>query len=107
MNRSQGYPTTAFVVEGRGFPPGQHLVVTLSEIGPPPGNDPLFSTTSAFRPVTTASGTFKAPISQLYSGSLQLGLVTVQVTAPGGADVRTQFMVLPPGAPPAGAPPGQ
>jgi len=107
MSRSQGYPTTRFVVEGQGFPPRQQLVVTLSEIGPPPGNDPLFSTTSAFRPVTTASGTFKAPISQLYSGSLQLGLVTVQVTAPGGADVRTQFMVLPPGAPPAGAPPGQ
>jgi hypothetical protein len=105
MNRSQGDPTADFTVEGQGFPPGQRLVVTLSEIGPPPGNNQLFSTTSTVRPVTTADGTFKAPISQLYSGSLQPGLVTVQVTAPGGSNVQTQFMVLPPGAPPAGAPP--
>ena len=80
-------------------------MVKLSEISPPPGNNPLFRTTSTFRPVATASGTFKAPISQLYSGPLQLGLFTVQVTAPGGSNVQTQFMVLPPGAPPAGAPP--
>jgi serine/threonine protein kinase len=104
MNQSQGDPAAPFIVEGHGFPPGQPVVVKLSEVGPPPGNNPLFSTTSTFRPVTTTSGTFKAPISQLYSGSLQPGLVTVQVTAPGG-DVQTNFMVLPPGAPPAGAPP--
>jgi hypothetical protein len=104
MNQSQGDPAAPFIVEGHGFPPGQPVVVKLSEVGPPPGNSPLFSTTSTFRPVTTTSGTFKAPISQLYSGSLQPGLVTVQVTAPGG-DVQTNFMVLPPGAPPAGAPP--
>ena len=107
MNQSQGDPTTDFIVEGQGFAPGQSLVVKLSEIGPPPGNNPLLSTTSTFRPVTTTSGTFKAPISQLYSGSLQPGLVTVQVTEPGGSNVQTQFMVLPAGAPPAGAPPGQ
>jgi serine/threonine protein kinase len=107
MNQSQGDPTAPFAVEGHGFPPGQPVVVELSEVGPPPGNDPLFSTTSTVRPVTTASGTFQASISQLYSGSLQPGLVTVQVTALGGSDVQTQFMVLPPGAPPAGAPPGQ
>ena len=105
MNQSQGDPAAPFVVEGHGFPPGQPVVVKLSEVGPPPGNSPLFSTTSTFRPVTTTSGTFNASISQLYSGSLQPGLVTVQVTAPGGSNVQTNFMVLPPGAPPAGAPP--
>ena len=105
MNQSQGDPAAPFVVEGHGFPPGQPVVVKLSEISPPPGNNPLFRTTSTFRPVATASGTFKAPISQLYSGSLQPGLVTVQVTASGGSNVQTNFMVLPPGAPPAGAPP--
>ena len=104
MNQSQGDPAAAFVVEGQGFPPGQPVVVKLSEVGPPPGNNPLFSATSTFRPVTTSSGTFQAPVSQLYSGSLQPGLVTVQVTAPGGSNVQTKFMVLPPGAPPAGAP---
>jgi serine/threonine protein kinase len=105
MNRSQGDPSADFVVEGRSFPPGQPVVVKLSEVGPPPGNAPLFSTTSTVTPVTTTSGTFQAPVSQLYSGSLQPGLVTVQVTASGGSNVQTNFMVLPPGAPPAGAPP--
>ena len=105
MNQSQGDPAADFIVEGHGFPPGQPVVVKLSEVGPPPGNNPLLSTTSTVRPVTTTSGTFKAPVSQLYSGSLQPGLVTVQVTAPGGSKVQTQFMVLPAGAPPAGAPP--
>jgi serine/threonine protein kinase len=106
MNRSQGDPTADFIVEGHGFAPGQRLVVKLSEVSPPAlGNSQLFSTTSTVSPVTTTSGTFQAPISQLYSGSLQPGLVTVQVTAPGGSDVQTNFMVLPPRAPPAGAPP--
>jgi serine/threonine protein kinase len=105
MNQSQGDPATPFIVEGHGFPPGQPVVVKLSEVGPPPGNNPLFSTTSTFRPVTTTSGTFTAPVSQLYSGSLPPGLVTIQVTAPGGSNAATNFMVLPPGAPPAGAPP--
>jgi hypothetical protein len=105
MNRSQGDPTADYTVEGQDFPPGQPVVITLSEVGPPPGNSPLFSSTSTVRPVATTSGTFKALISQVYSGSLQPGLVTVQVTAPGGSNAATQFMVLPPGAPPAGAPP--
>jgi serine/threonine protein kinase len=105
MNRSQGDPAADFIVEGHGFPPGQPVVVKLSEVSPPPGNNALLSTTSTFRPVTTTSGTFKALISQLYPGSLQPGLFTVQVTAPGGSHAQTNFMVIPPGAPPAGAPP--
>jgi hypothetical protein len=105
MNQSQGDPAAPFIVEGHGFRPGQRLVVKLSEVGPPPGNNPVFSTTSTFSPVTTTGGTFQAQVSQLYSGSLQPGLVTVQVTAPGGSGAATNFMVLPPGAPPAGAPP--
>ncbi len=105
MNQSQGDPNAPFVVEGRGFPPGQHLVVILSGVGPPPGNKPLLSVTSTFEPVTTANGTFKVPVSDLYSRPLQLGLFTVRVTAPGGSHASTQFMVLPPGAPPVGGPP--
>jgi hypothetical protein len=107
MNRSQGDPSATFIVEGKDFPPGQQVTVMLSEIGPPPENKPLLSITSTFKPVTTANGTFKVPVSQLYSGPLQLGLFTVQVTAPGGSQAQTQFMVLPPGAPPAGSLPGQ
>jgi len=105
MNQSQGDPSAEFIVEGQGFPPGQPVAVKLSEIGPPPGNKLLLNVTSTFKPVTAANGTFKVLVSQLYSGPLQLGLFTVQVTAPGGSNVQTQFMVLPPGAPPAGAPP--
>ena len=105
MNQSQGDSAAPFVVEGHGFPPGQRLVVELSEVGPPPGNTPLLSVTSTSKPVTTANGTFTVPVSQLYSGSLQPGLFTIQVTAPGGSHAQTNFMVLPPGAPPAGAPP--
>jgi len=107
MNQSQGDPSATFIVEGQGFPPGQQVTVGLSEIGPPPENKPLFSVTSAVKPVTAANGTFKVPVSELYSGSLEPGLVTVQVTAPGGSQTETQFMVLPPGAPPAGSLPGQ
>jgi serine/threonine protein kinase len=102
MNRSQGDPSAAFVVEGRGFPPGQPVVVMLSEIGPPPANKPLVNVTSAVRPVTGADGAFKVPVSQLYSGPLQLGLFTVQVTAANGSQAQTQFMVIPAGAAPSG-----
>jgi serine/threonine protein kinase len=105
MSQSQGDPSAPFVVEGHGFPPGQPVMVMLSEIGPPPGNKPLLSVTSTFRPVAGADGMFRVPVRQLYSGALQLGLFTVQVTEPGGRQAQTEFMVLPPGAPPAGAPP--
>jgi len=105
MNQSQGDPSAAFVVEGHGFPPGQPVLVMLSEIGPPPGNKPLLDVTSEFRPVAAADGTFRVPVRQLYSGALQPGLVTVHVTASDGSQAQTEFMVLPPGAPPAGAPP--
>jgi hypothetical protein len=104
MNQSQGDPSASFVVEGHGFSPGQPVTVMLSEIGPPPDNKPLFNVTSTVRPVAGANGTFQVPVSQLYSGPLQLGLVTVQVTASNGSQEKTAFMVIPPGAAP---PPGQ
>jgi serine/threonine protein kinase len=103
MNQSQGDPSADFIVEGQGFRPGQPLTVMLSEIGPPPDTKLLFNVTSTVRPVPAANGTFKVPVSRLYSGPLQLGLVTVQVTAAGGSQDRTTFMVIPPGAAP---PPG-
>jgi len=106
MNQSQGDPSAAFVVEGRGFPPRTALLVKLSEIGPPAQNKPLLSITSTFQPVTSADGTFKVLVSELYPGRLPLGLVTVQVTAPGRTQAQTEFMVVPPGAlPPGGGPP--
>ena len=96
MNQSQGDPNTTFVVEGQDFPPGQPVTVSLSELDPQ--NQPLIDVTSTFKPVTAANGTFKVRVSQLYSGSLKLGLFTVRVTAPGGIQAQTEFMVLPSGA---------
>ncbi|HEV2537070.1 MAG TPA: serine/threonine-protein kinase [Streptosporangiaceae bacterium] len=97
MNRSQGYPDSSFVVEGSGFSPRATLTVKLSELDP--NNNAVFSQTSADQPVTGQDGTFKVAFSQLYSGSLQLGLVSVSVTDPSGHAVGTQFMVIPSGAP--------
>jgi hypothetical protein len=104
MNKSRGYPDTSFVVEGRGFPPRATLTVKVSEVDPT--NNKVFSLTSANMPVASSGGMFQVPVARLYHGSLQLGLVTVTVTGPGGQPVATQFMVIPPGAPlTAGQPP--
>ena len=54
--------------------------------------------------LTGSDGTFKVSFAQLYQGTLQLGLVTVPVTGPGGEAFDTQFMVIPPGAPLDGGP---
>jgi serine/threonine protein kinase len=104
MNTNRGYPDTSFVVRGRGFAPRTTLTVMVSEIDP--GNVKLFSETSADQPVTGSDGTFQAPVAQFYHGPLQRGLVTVSVTGPGGHSFDTQFMVIPPGAPLNGGPPG-
>ena len=104
MNNNRGYFDTSFVVEGRGFSPRTTLTVRVSEIDP--ANNKVFSETSADQPVTGSDGTFQAPVARLYHGTLQLGLVTVSVTGPGGHSFDTQFMVIPPGAPLNGPPPG-
>jgi hypothetical protein len=103
MNKNRGFPDTAFVLEGGGFAPRAPLTIHVSEIDP--GNNPLFSQTAADRPVTSADGTFKVSLAQLYHGQLQLGLVSVTVTGPSGQAFDTQFMVIPAGAPPNGGPP--
>jgi hypothetical protein len=103
MDKNRGYASTAFVVEGGGFASGTPLTVHVSEIDP--SNNQLFSQTSADRPVAGSDGTFKVAFARLYHGTLQLGLVTVTVTGPGGEGFDTQFMVIPDGAPLDGGPP--
>ena len=97
MNRSQGYPSTAFVVEGGGFAPHSSLTVRLTELDP--SNKQIVDFTSPDKPVTGADGTFMIPVSQLYSNSLQLGQFTVEVTGSGGHTTSTEFIVIPEGAP--------
>ena len=103
MDKNRGYPDTAFVVEGGGFASRTPLTVHVSEIDP--SNNKLFGVTSADRPVTGADGTFRVSFARLYQGTLQLGLVTVTVTGPGGEAFDTQFMVIPQGASLDGGPP--
>ncbi len=97
MNRSQGYPSTAFVVEGGGFAPHSSLTVRLTELDP--SNKQIVDFTSPDKPVTGADGTFMIPVSRLYSNSLQPGQFTVDVTGSGGHTTSTQFIVIPEGAP--------
>jgi hypothetical protein len=105
VNQSQGPPTAPFTVRGSGFAPGAQVTFLVSEVGPPPQSKPLFSVTSTYHAVAGPDGTFSVPVSQLYAGPLQQGLVTINATAPGAGTPQTQFMVLPLGQPPAGAPP--
>ena len=93
-------------MRGSGFAPHAPVTFTVSEIDPPPELKDLFSVTSSYHAVTLPDGTFSVTVKQLYPDPLQLGLVTVTATGPGGPAAQTRFMVLPPGAPPAGAPPG-
>jgi hypothetical protein len=97
MNRSQGYPSTAFVVEGGGFAPHSSLTVRLTEIDP--SNKPIVDITAPVQPVTGADGTFKISVSQIDSSPLPLGMASVEVTGPSGHTISTGFMVIPEGAP--------
>jgi hypothetical protein len=103
VGQSQGSPTTAFTVQGSDFTPGSSVTFTVSEIDPSGKN--LFSATSPHNVTVGRDGTFRVAVSQLYSAPLSGGLVTITASAPGGAPASTQFMVIPPGPPPGGAPP--
>jgi hypothetical protein len=99
MNRSYGYPDTAFVVQGGDFAPRTRVSATLSEISPPPPLQ-IIPTTAPVTLVTGQDGTLRIPVGRLHTGSLPLGMVTVKVTAPGGPDLTTHFIVIPTGVPP-------
>ena len=83
MNRSLGYPSTAFVVEGAGFAPHSSLTVWLTG-KPDPIEQADVNVTSPVKPVIGADGTFRSAISQLFPDSLQLGQFTVEVTGSDG-----------------------
>jgi serine/threonine protein kinase len=102
VNQSQGTPSTAFVVRGSKFAPGASVTFMLSEIGPPPEQKDLVSTTSPVHVVVGPDGTFRVRVSQLYSGPLQLGQFTVTATTPSGSRADTTFMIIPAQPPPGG-----
>jgi serine/threonine protein kinase len=92
---SSGSADAAFEVRGTGFDPGAALTVTLTELDPQ--NNPILDVVSNVKPVAGQGGTFSFPISRVYSGALELGLLTVDVREPNGQRASTEFMVLPPG----------
>jgi serine/threonine protein kinase len=102
VNVSQGTAGTSFVIQGSGFAPQALVTFRLTEVGPPPDQKNLLSLTSPDQVRVGADGTFRVPVSQLYSSSLQLGLVTVDASAPGGLPASTQFVIIPPGPAPSG-----
>jgi len=93
---SKGAANAAFAVRGSGFVPGASVTVNLTEVDP--GNNLVLNATSRVEPVVGRDGTFSFAISRVYTGSFQLGLVTVKVTEAGGRHADTQFQVRPPGA---------
>jgi hypothetical protein len=94
---SAGSADASFVVKGTGFGPGAPVTVTLTGLGP--ANNTILQTTSRVRPVVGQNGTLRFTISQVYPGSLPMGLFTVEVREAGGYRASTEFMVIPPGAP--------
>jgi len=105
VNVSQGTAATVFVLQGSGFAPRALVTFRLTEVGPPPDQKNLLSLTSPDQVRVGADGMFRVPVSQLYPGSLPLGLVTVAAAAPVGLPASTQFMIIPAVPPGGGAPP--
>jgi serine/threonine protein kinase len=103
VNQSRGLADTAFAVQGNHFTPGSSVTFTVSEVDP--GGNSLFRATSPLSVTVAPDGTFRVEISKLYSSPLSLGLVTVEASGPGGAHASTEFMIVPDGPPPGGAPP--
>jgi serine/threonine protein kinase len=101
---SQGVAATAFTVQGSNFAPGASVTFTLREVGPPPEAKNLLGLTSPYHATADRDGTFRVRVSRLYSGPLQQGEITVVASA-AGHRASTEFMIIPAGPPPGGAPP--
>jgi serine/threonine protein kinase len=102
VKQSQGTAATPFTVQGTGFTPGSSVTFVVSEVDP--GGKSLFSATPSVTVAIRPDGTFRVAVSRLYSGPLSLGLVTVDASG-AGRHASTEFMVIPSGPPPGGAPP--
>ncbi|HYY18682.1 MAG TPA: hypothetical protein VE864_07555, partial [Streptosporangiaceae bacterium] len=93
VQRSQGTAGDTWIVRASGFEPGQPVKVVLSFNSPPPVV-PAQKFSRNVR-VTPSAGTFQLNINQLFPSTLRLGLFNVQVTATGGREATTTFMVIP------------
>src|SRR6476620_10832702 len=93
VKQSQGTTGTAWLVQASGFESGQPVTVALG-FNSPPQIVPAQTFTRTVR-ITPSAGTFRLNINQLFPSTLRLGLFSVQVTAPGGREASTTFMVIP------------
>jgi serine/threonine protein kinase len=93
VQRSQGTAGDTWIVGASGFEPGQPVKVVLS-FNSPPSVAPAQKFTRNVH-ITPSAGTFQLNINQLFPSALRLGLFNVQVTAPGGREATTTFMVIP------------
>ncbi len=95
--QSLGTATTPWIVRGSGFAPGTPVTVSLTWHSPPPSNE-TFDHRAPVKPVVAKDGALRLDISQIFPGSLRLGLFEVHVTGAGGAKATTSFIVIPPGS---------
>ena len=93
VKQSQGTAGGTWIVRASGFEPGKPVTVTL-RFNPPPQGPSAQKFTKTVH-VTPSAGTFQLNINQLFPGALDFGLFNVQVTAPGGREATTTFMVIP------------
>ncbi len=97
MSQKQGDPLSSFVVEGRDWPPGSIVTVTLDGVR-----------RSAAQDFVDGAGAFNYVINQghrLFGFGIPLGSYKVVVRGPNGLHASARFTVIPP--PPGGPPPPQ
>ncbi len=95
MVQPAGNPDDTFSVKGSGFAPQASVTVSLRWDEPPAmGNESVYRT-AAIKPVADRSGTLRFTVNRLFPGAIQLGHFFVVVTAPGGQQSKTEFIVLP------------
>jgi serine/threonine protein kinase len=95
--QSLGPADASWVVRASGFEPGKPVTIALS-FNSPPQITPAQRFTRTVH-VTPSAGTFQVNINQLFPGAVQPGIFDVTVSGPGGRQAKTEFIVIPPGAP--------
>ncbi len=94
LTQRRGDPLTIFVVQGRGWPPGARITVTLAGHGSSPVHE-----------IVDGAGAFNYAINQqgeFFPRGLPPGRYKVIVSVPGGPRATARFVVMfpPPGPPP-------
>jgi serine/threonine protein kinase len=89
VSRTPGDGRAEFIIQGRSWPPGSLVSITVSVHGR--------SRRLPFQPMVNESGSFSYPLGQDsgFSGSLPVGVYIVRVSGRGGQKAMTSFEVFP------------